>query len=874
MTTALRTVRPLDGIWQLHLPSHSDPVPVTVPGSWTTQIDGAGDAHETVRYSRSVELAEPAGDKRLVLRFAAVNHHATVTLNGVEVGEGGEGWLPFEVDITDAARPGENTLDVVVSYPPRFGDSGQTGFLEEPLGKQSWYGTNAGIWQSVTLEERDAAHVRDIRVAADAETGAISIDGTLAHIADERVEVVVSQDGLRVAAAEATLAGRAFHSVVGVDDPVLWDLDDPQRYDVDVRVLRDGVVVDSIRRTTGFRTFAADDGRFFLNGREVYLRAVLDQDYHPGSALAPEDFEEWERLLVRTRELGFNMLRVHIKRPDPHYYEIADRIGILVWTELPSWMTWTPATAERGIDLLHRLMAADGHHPSIVIWTIMNESWGIDLSDPTQREWLRAAFDDISARAGSALVVDNSACEPNFHLCTDIDDYHVYRGIPEARRVWDAKIAEFARRPEWTFSPYGDAERTGDEPLVLSEFGNWGLPHALDQYDAGREPWWFALGAHWAFGAAEGTGLLPRFRSLGLEDVFGSWDELIRQLHHAQLVANRYQTTSIRLHDEIRGYVLTQLSDVQWEANGLFDMNRTPKAGTAEWALANGEHAVAVRPAAYSANVGEAIAAVVTTLPGPAGLPDGALLRVRVGERVVLEQPAARSRETVRAEIPLPEAGQHALTAELLRAGQVIARDSADLIVVGAQRWTGEAVRAADDAVRGWLRSLDVPESDGADLLVTRRFDEAARAHAAAGGRVLLLIEDDAALDSGFDYLPSARLGSRAGDGDWVPRTEWLDRRGAFAGVPGDAVLGIAFEDLLGELVISGIPGPLRAAHVHSGIFSGWLRGAATSTATVRWSRGAVTMTTMRVRHADAAVARAVSLGMLRAASEAVVAGP
>src|SRR5690606_27069570 len=108
----------------------------------------------------------------------------------------------------------------------------------------------------------------------------------------------------------------------------------------------------------------------------------------------------------------------------------------------------------------------------------------------------------------------------------------------------------------------------------------------------------------------------------------------------------------------------------------------------------------------------------------------------------------------------------------------------------------------------------------------------------------------------------------RAGDGDWVPRTEWLDRRGAFAQVPGQTVLGIAFEDLLGPLVISGIPGPLRPAIVHSAVFSGWLRGAATSTATVRWSRGAVTVSTLRVREAlsVAPVARAVSLGLLRAA--------
>ncbi|RZI85225.1 MAG: glycoside hydrolase family 2, partial [Microbacterium sp.] len=403
-------------------------------------------------------------------------------------------------------------------------------------------------------------------------------------------------------------------------DNVPWDLGSPTLYTVEVALVADGEIVDTVTRETGFRTFTAERGKFFLNGREIYLRAVLDQDYHPGGTSVPDDFAEWERLLVETKALGFNMLRVHIKRPHPRYYEIADRIGLLVWTELPSWMTWTPEAAAAGHALLRSLIERDGHHPSIVVWTVMNESWGIDLADADQRAWLRDVFDDVEQHAAGSLVVDNSACEPNFHLRTHIDDYHVYRGIPETRRVWDDKIADFASRPDWTFSPHGDAVRTGEEPLVLSEFGNWGLPHAIDQYEAdGSEPWWFALGAGWAFGAAEGTHLLPRFRSLGLADVFGSWQELVRQLHHAQLVANRYQTTSIRLHDEISGYVLTQLCDVQWEANGLFDMNRTPKTYTGEFGLANGEHAVALRPDAYSVFAGDDLAATVTSLPSPQG---------------------------------------------------------------------------------------------------------------------------------------------------------------------------------------------------------------------------------------------------------------
>ncbi len=867
MSTALRAMISLDGDWKLHLPGDAGIRTVSVPGTWTTQVAGFGESHETVRFERSFDVTVRS-DRRLIMRFEAVNHTAVVRVNGIVVGEHVGAWEPFEFDVTDVVVDGQNTLEVTVSYPPRYGSEAEAGFLEHPLGKQSWYGTTAGIWQSVALEERHEAHVRSVSLRADADTSTILVDGTVT--AAEGATATVLSDGVAVATATLDVQDGALVGVVPVPAVRRWELEAPHLYTVEIAVQVAGETVDAVHRETGFRTFRAEAGRFYLNEREIYMRAVLDQDYHPGASARSEDFDAWEGMLRHTKELGFNMLRVHIKRPDPRYYEIADRLGMLVWTELPSWMTWTPQVAAMGHELLRSLIARDGHHPSIVIWTIMNESWGIDLSSPAQRDWLREVFDDIEQHAAGSLVVDNSACEPNFHLRTHIDDFHVYRGIPESRRVWDAKIAEFAGRPDWTFSPHGDAARTGAEPLVLSEFGNWALPYALDQYEAdGSEPWWFALGADWAFGAAEGTGLMDRFRSMGLEDVFGSWPELVRQLQRAQLVANRYQTTSIRLHDEIRGYVLTQLSDVQWEANGLFDMNRTPKAYTAEFALANGEHAVALRPDAYSVATGQELGITVTTLPAPQGMPDGALLRVCIDGVSAAEFPAGSLREERMLRLTLPaESGQYLVSAELHDAGTLIARDAADVLVVSGAQWDGGAVRAGDESVAQWLDALGVPVGADADPLVVRTFTDDARAHAAAGGRVLLLAEESGALGAAFDYLPSARLTSRAGDGDWVPRIEWLDRRGAFTDVPGDTVLGIAFEDLLGSLVITGIPGPLRPAIVHSAIFSGWLRGAAPSTATVRWSEGAVTISTMRVREAlsTAPIARAVGLGLLRAA--------
>lgn len=856
---------------------------VAVPGPWTVQVPGHGDSHATVRYTREFEWTPSAEDGRqFVLRFGGVNHSAVVELNGREVGRHEGAWTAFECDVTGQLRPGANALSVLVSYPPRWAEGQERSFLEVPHGKQSWYGTTAGIWGAVELEERDHRSIGGVVLVPGVVDESIRVDAKVSPEAvDATLRIVVKQGGEVAGCAEFTEGGTRRAGEVAVPAPRLWSPALPVLYDVDVELVADGVVVDQVSYTTGFRTIETRDGRILLNGHDLEIRAVLDQDYHPRGSSVPDSIEEWEALLQSTKELGFNMLRVHIKRPDPRYFEIADRLGILVWAELPSWLVWSPAVAEEGIALLERMIGEDGHHPSIVIWTIINESWGIDLTSPEQRAWLRSAFDRVKKVAEGALVVDNSACEPNFHLHSDLDDYHVYRGIPESRREWDAKIADFASRPEWTYSPYGDAVRTGAEPLVLSEFGNWGLPYALDLYEDGQEPWWFLLGAEWASGTAEGTELMRRFHTLGLDEVFGSWDSFVTELHRAQSLANRYQTLSIRSHPEIAGYVLTQLSDVLWEANGLFDMNRAPKRFTSDYAMVNGPRAVAIRPERYSAFEGERLQATITSVPARAGHPiEPCDSRIRIlvdGEEVFSADDSWTERTTQRIELPaLVRTGEVSVTAEIVCGGEVIARDVADLVVVSPTP-SGQSpeVVAADAQVGLWLTTIGIDwrergASDGTSgLLVASQFNDDAREYACAGGRVLILAEDEDALGNAFSFLPAARLTRRAGDGDWVPRVEWLDRSGAFATVPGRTILDIAFEELLGDFVIAGIPSALRSARVSSGTFSGWLRGAASSTVTFRWSEGVVTVTTFKLRTAlpKAPVAAELGRAMIRLAA-------
>ncbi len=887
MSDAYRSRLSLDGRWQLQLVAvaghgPAETVEVDVPGSWTAQVPGCQARHGTVRYRRTFTVPDgwPA-DGTLLLRFGAVNHAAEVLINGHLAGRHEGGWTPFTVGVDrDLLTGGDERLDVVVSYPPLLpAGPGDIGLQEIPHGKQTWYGPNAGIWQPVVLEHRARHHIAAARVRTEAATGRVVARVTLAEPgpSDTRLRLLVHQravTGERPVVAGEQVAvppagGTGVELAVTVPAPLLWSPDRPQLYDVEVQVHQDGALIDATTVTTGFRTVETKNGSVLLNGEPIEIRGVLDQDYHPGDELRARSERDWEELFTQAKDMGFNLLRCHIKRPDPMYFELADRLGILVWAELPSWQRFTPRSATAAESLLAEMIDADGHHPCIVAWTVVNESWGVDLRDADQRAWLGGMYRRARELAPDALVVDNSACEPNFHVRTDIDDFHVYRGLPERRANWDAWVDEFVSRPAWTFSPYGDGERTGEEPLIVSEFGNWGLPDFTDMLGPdGAEPWWAEAGQDWAFGAAHASRVVDRFERLGLAEVFGSWREFVESTQRQQLLATRYQIGSLRRRPEIAGYVLTQLSDVQWEANGLFDAGRRPRVFADEFALVNGPSTVVLRPAGYAAYSGALLDVTVDVVApaGGGGSPAGTwtvTIDVNEGERQVLPVPTG-VRSTLTARVRLPAGPVMAPVRAQLWIGDALhARDVAEIAVVAVPTTQERPVRADDDGLAEWLPRLGVPavRQAGDDvLLVTRCFGPAAQAHARRGGRVLVVAEDRDALGGAFAAPLLARLSPREGDGDWVPRFDWLRRHGPLAALPGGPLLDLAFESVIGDLVIDFLPAPLRPAHLHSAMFAGWLRHRASTSLTVPWSRGAVTVTTFRLREAGAGDPIAVTL--------------
>jgi hypothetical protein len=557
---------------------------VVVPGFWQAQFRDLARATGVGWYRVEFELDHVwVASESLAIEFGAVAHYCQGWLNGHFLGDHEGGHLPFSWSLAEAAQPGTNELHVRVVSPS--GDRAryrEFPFDETLHGKQSWYGPSGGIWQEVSVTARSALAVECLDIRPDPAARAVGLRAELApsdrHRAAEVIFQIIAPDGDEVASV-ASRPGETVTAPIG-DHPIRWwSPDSPALYHVVARVAVGGVTVDIVERRFGFRTFASVDGRFHLNGEPVLLRGVLDQDYWESPGV-PTSVDQIAERFSAVKAMGFNLIRCHIKVPDPRYLDVADEMGMLLWCELPTTSRLTTAARARVERTLAGMIERDRHHPSVVVWGVANEAWGFDLLGSAEhRSWLNELFHTAKAAAPDRLVVDNSPCVPNFHVETDIEDFHFYAVIPEMRERWDRFLAAFVDRADFTFSTHGDARRTGTEPLVVSEFGAWGLPDLTDLVDDdGREPWWFESGQEWAAGAAYVHGAPERARLWHLDKAFGSWQELCHETQRRQFETLRHQIETMRARPAIAGYVLTELTDVHWEANGLLDMTGRPRS--------------------------------------------------------------------------------------------------------------------------------------------------------------------------------------------------------------------------------------------------------------------------------------------------------
>ena len=364
----------LDGLWQLN------GKPIAVPFPPQSRLSGwRGEVPDELYYETEFTVPEHLCGGRIILHFGAVDQVAEVALNGHELGRHEGGYLPFEFDVTDCLSDGANKLTVkAVDTLDRFYPYGKQ--TENPEGM--WYTPVSGIWQTVWLEKVPQQYIKSAAVTPDLAGVDIKVEGVSSFTA------VV--DGKEYAFTENI--GR-----IEVEDPHLWTPDDPYLYSL---VLTAGE--DRVESYFALRTVSIEEkdgvNRLCLNGKPIFLHGVLDQGYFPDGIFLPADPREFERDVLRMKELGMNMLRKHIKVEPEYFYYACDRLGMLVIqdmvnnggynfirdTALPTFGRKRVPDHRKPVDDLQKFFLRHGedtlrhlyNHPCVVLYTIFNEGWG------------------------------------------------------------------------------------------------------------------------------------------------------------------------------------------------------------------------------------------------------------------------------------------------------------------------------------------------------------------------------------------------------------------------------------------------------------------------------------------------------------------
>ncbi len=376
----------LNGLWGFQPASQNEPVPVgqtlsktiLVPFPIESAISGIMSSYDYSWYRREFEVPQDWAGKSIILNFELVDWEATVYVNGSLVGTHKGGYDPFEFDITNYINP-QGTQELIVKvYDP-------TDTANNARGKQTkypggiWYTAASGIWDTVWLEPVSANYISKLRLIPDVDLQRLKVTvNTTGPGGSLSVEAVCFKDGVQIGQVTG-LPNTQLN--LPVPNPSLWSPEHPFLYDLKI-YLKDGAqVVDEVDSYFGMRKIQIKKfdniNRIALNGQFSFEQGPLDQGFWPdGIYRAPtDDALRWD--LERIKDFGFNMIRKHVKVEPRRWYYWADKLGILVWQDMPS-MRGTPTSSDKTqfeVDL-NQLVEDHWNNPSIILWVLFNEGWG------------------------------------------------------------------------------------------------------------------------------------------------------------------------------------------------------------------------------------------------------------------------------------------------------------------------------------------------------------------------------------------------------------------------------------------------------------------------------------------------------------------
>ena len=531
----------------------------------------SGERHSVVWYRREVELPRSFSGKRVFLCFGAVDYEARVYIDGMLVCAHTGGYTPFSVEV----KKQRFTLTVRAEDKDDPAQPRGKQYWKDPTDR-CWYTPCTGIWQSVWLECVGGAKIDDAAIIPD-------IDGCRADVEIEledykpgmSVEIDVSFEGRNIASVSANAPDKRFVTTINlaepdyIDDLHLWWPHNPKLYDVSIKLLSDGIISDEVFTYFGMRKVSVEDGRFMLNNRPYYLKMILDQGYwRAGGMTAPSDDAYAEDIRL-VKSFGFNGIRKHQKIEDPRFYYEADRLGIIVWGELPSAYRFGMFEISALSRDFQEFIRRDRSHPSVAAWVPLNESWGVRRirDNAAQQSFARALYHLGKACDPTRPIISNDGWE---QVETDIVTIHDYAFNGDRFAEKYTRLSQdlypmsrrlFARGAE---TPAG-AANCGTNPRAAASCVSASCGAEAPRCDSDAPRPAAMMTEYGGIALREQT----RDGRWGYNMYADDMDELIKRFEDL--------TRAIAAIPSFCGFCYTQLTDVYQEVNGLLDFDHKPK---------------------------------------------------------------------------------------------------------------------------------------------------------------------------------------------------------------------------------------------------------------------------------------------------------
>lgn len=400
----------LNGVYEYTVKSAESKLPesfdgeIVVPFAVESMLSGVQKPllpEQRLWYKKTFALPQKMLGKHIILNFGAVDWQCTVYINGSEVGFHTGGYCSFAFDITHYIEDGENELLVCVYDPTEKGYQQRGKQVLETHG--FWYTATSGIWQSVWLEAADACHITKLRMIPDIDNKTLRLKTYISEEADCFVKVTVCDGAEAIKTDNITLDGE-----IRFDEIKLWSPETPFLYDLKIELIKNGETVDTVKSYVGMRKFSVGRDkngivRFFLNNKPYFQKGLLDQGYWSDGGLTPPTDEAMIYDIQTMKDLGFNMLRKHIKVELDRWYYHCDRLGMLVWQDMVSGGEYIGDIVAGALPIVH-IKVKDNHykifkrtekewrddykrelnemlnqlfnHTSICCWVPFNEGWG------------------------------------------------------------------------------------------------------------------------------------------------------------------------------------------------------------------------------------------------------------------------------------------------------------------------------------------------------------------------------------------------------------------------------------------------------------------------------------------------------------------